>query len=287
MNEQSNYTSSKKAWQEAEAILVGAGAGMGVDSGLPDFGGNQDFGKPIHPWPRWGSNLKRWPTHIGLQNPSLAWGFYGHRLNLYQKTKPHSGFNILLNKFKEEKIPMFVFTSNVDSHFQKTGFEENQIMECHGSLMHFQCIEECGQPIWPISPDLLLQINPDNLLAKEPLPSCPQCGSLARPNILMFSDFAWNSTRTYGQRQRFEKWIEKFKNKNLLIIELGAGTNIPTVRLTCEEVYQSAGNHFIRVNPGESECGLKNTLIPTHGSKRCNKSNLSKLLKYSPTVIII
>jgi NAD-dependent SIR2 family protein deacetylase len=133
-------------------------------------------------------------------------------------------------------------------------------MECHGSLMHLQCIEECGQPIWHVDPDLLIQINPDNLLAKEPLPSCPQCDSLARPNILMFSDFTWDSSRTYGQRQRFEKWIEKFKNKNLVIIELGAGTNIPTVRLTCEEVYQSTGNKFIRVNPRESECELKNTL---------------------------
>ena len=272
MNEQS-IIRAQKAWSECEAILIGAGAGMGVDSGLPDFRGNDGFWKAYPPLKKLGIEFSemadpQWFT----EDPKLAWGFYGHRLNLYQKTKPHSGFNILLNKFKEEKIPMFVFTSNVDGHFQKTGFEENQIMECHGSLMHFQCIEECGQPIWPISPDLLLQINPDNLLAEEPLPSCPQCGSLARPNILMFSDFAWNSTRTYGQRQRFEKWIDKFKNKNLLIIELGAGTNIPTVRLTCEEVYQSAGNHFIRVNPRESECGLKNTLSLPMGAKDAIKT---------------
>ena len=271
MNEQS-IIRAQKAWSECEAILIGAGAGMGVDSGLPDFRGNDGFWKAYPPLAKLGIEFEQmanpqWFT----EDPKLAWGFYGHRLNLYQKTKPHSGFNTLLTKFKEEKIPMFVFTSNVDSHFQKTGFSEEQIMECHGSLMHLQCIEECGQPIWPISPDLLIQINPLNLLAKEPLPSCPQCGSLARPNILMFSDFDWNSTRTYSQRQRFEKWIEKFKNKNLLIIELGAGTNIPTVRLTCEEVYQSAGNHFIRVNPRESECGLKNTLsIPLGAMEAIN-----------------
>ena len=265
---QKNLNEAKNAWKNADAILIGAGAGMGVDSGLPDFRGRNGFWKAYPPLAKLGIEFEEianpdWFT----KNPSLAWGFYGHRLNLYQKTKPHSGFNILLTKFKEENIPMFVFTSNVDGHFQKTGFEENQIMECHGSLMHFQCIEECGQPIWPSSPDLFIPINSDNLLAKEPLPSCPQCGSLARPNILMFSDFAWNNTRTYAQRERFEKWIDKFKNKNLLIIELGAGTNIPTVRLTCEEVYQSAGNHFIRVNPRESECGLEKTLSLPMGAK--------------------
>ncbi|MDG1326101.1 MAG: Sir2 family NAD-dependent protein deacetylase [Opitutales bacterium] len=265
---QKTLLAAKNAWQEAEAILVGSGAGMGVDSGLPDFRGDSGFWKAYPPLKKLGVQFEEIADpHWFKKNPALAWGFYGHRFNLYRKTKPHEGFKILLEKNCEEKIPMFIFTSNVDGHFQKTGFQENQIMECHGSLMHFQCIEECGQPIWPIGPDLHLQINTDNLLAKEPLPSCPQCGSLARPNILMFSDFAWNSTRTYAQRQRFEKWIDKLNNKKLLIIELGAGTNIPTVRLTCEEVYQSTGNQFIRVNPRESKCELQNTLSLPMGAK--------------------
>ena len=270
---QDSILAAKNAWQEAEAILVGAGAGMGVDSGLPDFRGKSGFWKAYPPLAKMGIEFEEMANPYWFtQNPRLLGDFTATGLIFIKRLSPIVVSIFYSTSLKKRNIPMFVFTSNVDSHFQKTGFEENQIMECHGSLMHFQCIEECGQPIWPISPDLLLQINPDNLLAKEPLPSCPQCGSLARPNILMFSDFAWNSTRTYGQRQRFEKWIEKFKNKNLLIIELGAGTNIPTVRLTCEEVYQSAGNHFIRVNPGESECGLKNTLSLPMGAKDAIKA---------------
>lgn len=234
---------------------------MGVDSGLPDFRGKNGFWKAYPPLEKMGIEFEEIANpHWFIENPRLAWGFYGHRLNLYKKTKPHKGFNILLKKSYQEKIPMFIFTSNVDGQFQKTGFKENQIMECHGSIMHFQCIEECGQPIWPANSDLFFEIEPEKLLANQPLPKCPDCGALARPNILMFSDFAWNQSRAFEQKENFKSWLDKHKNKKMLVIELGAGTSIPTVRLTCEDVYQSFGNQFIRVNPKESECGLKNSL---------------------------
>ena len=54
-------------------------------------------------------------------NPRLAWGFYGHRLNLYRSTEPHNGFKIIL-EISKDKIPVFIFTSNVDGHFQKNRF---------------------------------------------------------------------------------------------------------------------------------------------------------------------
>ena len=105
---------AKKAWQDAEAILIGAGAGMGVDSGLPDFRGNSGFWKAYPPLEKLGIQFHeianpQWFT----DDPNLAWGFYGHRLDLYQKTKPHHGFEILLEKHTRQEIPMFIFTSNV------------------------------------------------------------------------------------------------------------------------------------------------------------------------------
>ena len=89
------------------------------------------------------------------KDPELAWGFYGHRLNLYRNTIPHEGFNLLLNWSKEKSFGHFVFTSNVDGQvrvtlnyffidfyqFQKAGFDEDKIFEVHGSIHHIQCSE--------------------------------------------------------------------------------------------------------------------------------------------------
>src|ERR1700733_9801713 len=81
----------------ADALLIGAGAGMGVDSGLPDFRGNEGF------WNDYPAFRRQNLSFVELANPAWfdadpgrAWGFYGHRLNLYRATQPHDGFQRLL-----------------------------------------------------------------------------------------------------------------------------------------------------------------------------------------------
>ena len=58
------------------------------------------------------------------------------------------------------------------------------------------------------------------------------CGDIARPNILMFNDWGWNEKRTDTQKNRYSAWLANIKkqNKKLAIIEIGAGTAIPTIR---------------------------------------------------------
>jgi hypothetical protein len=68
---------------------------------------------------------------------------------------------------------------------------------------------------------------------------------LARPNILMFGDGRWLDARTDDQYARFDRW--RGRVANLAVIELGAGTDVPSVRRMCE----SQGAPLIRINPRE------------------------------------
>src|SRR5437879_11522207 len=80
----------------ADALLIGAGAGMGVDSGLPDFRGDQGFWRAYPPYAKLGLSFHELANPQWFESdPALAWGFYGQRLNLYRRTLPHEGFAIL------------------------------------------------------------------------------------------------------------------------------------------------------------------------------------------------
>ena len=85
--------SAAEAICSADALLIGAGAGMGVDSGLPDFRGDEGFWKAYPPLKNLGISFYQMADPIWFhRDPRQAWGFYGHRLNLYRVTKPHDGF---------------------------------------------------------------------------------------------------------------------------------------------------------------------------------------------------
>lgn len=239
-----------RSWlQQADGLLITAGAGMGVDSGLPDFRGNEGF---WNAYPALGrrrmvfSDVASPDTFVS--DPLLAWGFYGHRLNLYRQTVPHPGFQLLREWGDTIRHGAFVVTSNVDGQFQKAGFDAGRIVEIHGSIHHQQCLQPCCHNIWTADA-APLQIDHDNCRLMSPLPRCPYCGGIARPNILMFNDWHWLSVRTALQQARLEQWLRQVKRP--LVIELGAGVAIPSIR----RIGERHGWALIRINPRDSAVG--------------------------------
>ncbi len=264
---------AKEAVKEADAVLITAGAGMGVDSGLPDFRGTEGFWRAYPIAKRLGLRFEelanpRWFR----ENPKLAWAFYGHRLNLYRETQPHKGFYILKKLGESKKGGYFVFTSNVDGQFQKAGFDEKKIVEIHGSIHHLQCTRPCSDDIWPAD-NIKVEIDMEKFEAKEPLPKCIHCGDIARPNILMFGDWEWISDRTAAQEFRFERWLEKieYMDYKLVIIEIGAGKAVPTVRITSERIASMYDAKLIRINPRDYDVPSGHISIPMGGLEGIKK----------------
>lgn len=243
------------AIERADALLVTAGAGMGVDSGLPDFRGNEGF------WNAYPAYASRGLSFAELANPAwfasdphFAWGFYGHRLALYRATTPHGGFAILKRWGASMRAGAFVFTSNVDGQFQRAGFDAERIVECHGAIDFMQCTRGCGAGIF--SADAYApSVDPTTFRAADPLASCPRCGGLARPNILMFGDGGWDGARSDEQHARFRRWIEPLMNSraNIVVVECGAGTAIPTVRRLGEQIARGESATLVRLNVREPE----------------------------------
>ena len=90
------------------------------------------------------------------------------------------------------------------------------------------------------------------MLANEPLPTCPHCDDISRPNILMFGDSRWIGDRTHDQSDRLNSWLSQIPKNEIAIVEIGAGTAVPSVRSFSERLVQQKRATLIRINPRES-----------------------------------
>jgi NAD-dependent SIR2 family protein deacetylase len=244
-----------QAIASADVLLATAGAGIGVDSGLPDFRGDTGFWRAYPPYERLGLRFVQLasPTTF-VRDPELAWGFYGHRRALYRRTTPHAGITVLRDLVAGAPTAGAVFTSNVDGQFQRAGVDEDAVAECHGSLLWDQCLGRCGQPPWAADP-AEVDVDPATMRARGPLPSCPACGGLARPNVLLFGDSAWDPGRTDAQEARLATLLHAVAGEEVVVLEAGAGTAIPTVRWFGEGLTRSHGATLVRINPTDPAGG--------------------------------
>ncbi len=154
---------------------------------------------------------------------------------------------------------MIVFTSNVDGHFQKAGFNKDKIIECHGSIHYLQCSTPCRDDIWEAD-----QIEVDMQAFEAKAPHCQACGAIARPNILMFGD-GTNEKQT----EKYHHWLHKLQENRfkLAIVEIGAGQAVPTVRIESEIIAEKYKGTLIRINPREYEIPDGQLSIPLGGAE--------------------
>lgn len=238
---------ARRLLDDADAIVIAAGAGMGADAGLPTFRGDQGFWRAYPALGQRGMSFTDVASPLTfVRDPRLAWGFYGHRLALYRATAPHAGYALLRELAARVRHGAFAVTTNVDGHFLRAGFDDAEVWEMHGTIHRLQCPTPCRDELWPADAFVPRVDAPACRLLNEP-PVCPHCGEVARPNVLMFSDWAWIPDRAGAQERAFDEFLERARRP--VVLELGAGTAIPSLR----HLSRQHRWPVVRVNPDEPD----------------------------------
>jgi O-acetyl-ADP-ribose deacetylase (regulator of RNase III)/NAD-dependent SIR2 family protein deacetylase len=251
-----------KQWiDDADAVLICAGAGMSVKDGEMVYTNSDDFAQH-YPWfTKWG--YKTAYECMGLMGdksvPSTAkWAFQvKHMDNMRWTFAPSEGYEQLLRLVGNKDY--FVLTSNVDACFERSGFDRKRIYTPQGEWTWLQCKNAC-QPdsVWDSRPyldSLLPSLSENGFVPQELIPKCPRCGSDMFGNV---RGGDWFLHRKYEeQNDALQKWMERKVDdgSKVVIIEVGAGFNTPTVtRLPVESFARELGGRatFVRINPTEA-----------------------------------
>lgn len=239
----------------ADAIIVGAGAGMSVSAGFAydgerfeknfaDFrkryGFTDMYSGGFYPYPSLEEYWAWWSRHILLNRYDVAAG---------------APYLALLELVKNKNY--FVLTTNVDHQFQLAGFDKKRLFYTQGDYGLWQCSKACHNKTYD-NEDAVRNMaaeQKDFKIPAELIPRCPVCGAPMTMNLrcdhLFVQDEGW-----YAAAKRYEEFICRHKNKHVLFLELGVGANTPGIikypfwRMTAENEKAV----YACVNYGEAAC---------------------------------
>ncbi len=245
---------------EAEHILIGAGAGLSADAGYDytesvQFLKRYPYLKAIGVHCRYLSIGFRWPRK------SMEWAFYARHLEEDLYSPPPNPAPYLQLKDLTARADRWVFTSNADDLFPRLGFSPERLWTVQGTFSSLQCLRPCCEEVWESRPYIdrllpMVDLETGDLRNASAVPLCPHCGGDMMLNV---RGGKWFVEKPYeGQRAAFLKWLEQAADGRLVVIEIGAGFNTPSViRWPCEAIVARHRNaHLIRVNPDYPETQL-------------------------------
>ena len=246
-----------RAWiADAECILVAGGAGLSAAAGL-DYTSEEVFARHFPAMHRRGHRTMY--EFIGYHNwsPALQWGYLFSQVDLARFRWPqHAVYQQLLEiaTARGRRQDYFVFTSNADGMFERNGFDPARIFTAQGDYSRLQCLKPCSPAsVWPIRPFIeraLPTIDPETQMITDPaaIPICPNCKG---PVMLNVRGGSWFLEQPHlPQRAAFTRWLAQTRGRRLVIIEVGAGFNTPSViRWPCEEAVSSEPSaRLVRIN---------------------------------------
>lgn len=227
-----NYSDNMGCLREeidtADAILIGAGAGLSTSAGLTysgerfyryfsdfhkKYGINDIYSGGFYPYETLEEYWAWWSRHIYYNRYDLPAG------------KPYTD---LLELVKDKDY--FVLTTNVDHQFQLAGFDKKRLFYTQGDYGLWQCSKACHQKTYDneetVRKMIAEQVNMK--IPTELIPKCPVCGAPMTMNLRSDNTFVQDEG-WYAAANRYEDFIRRHENLHILYLELGVGTNTPGI----------------------------------------------------------
>lgn len=245
----------RQALHEADAVVIGAGAGLSTSAGLTYSGPRfqEHFGDFIQKY-------KIQDMYSGgfypFETLEEHWAWWSRQImiNRYEKA-PKPVYDELLKLVHDKDY--FVLTTNVDHQFQLAGFDKERLFYTQGDYGLWQCSEPCCQKTWDNEETVRRMVaeQRDMRVPTELVPHCPVCGKPMTMNLRCDNTFVQDEG-WYAACSRYEDFLRRHEGANVVYLELGVGGNTPVIikypfwKMT----YQNAKAFYVCINLSEAYC---------------------------------
>ena len=223
-----NIEKLKEKIRTADAVVIGAGAGLSTAAGFTYSGERfekyfSDFRK------KYGFEDMYSGGFYPYQTPEEYWAYWSRYIfvNRYQDA-PNPVYENLLKLMTDKDY--FVITTNVDHCFQKAGFDKKRLFYTQGDYGLFQCSEPCCQETFDNEAIVLemLKQQKDMKIPTELLPVCLHCGKPLTMNLRSDDKFV-EDEGWHKAAERYENFLRTRSGLKILFLELGVGFNTPVI----------------------------------------------------------
>lgn len=216
----------KELLENADAVIIGAGAGLSTSAGF-EYSGERfekyfsDFAE------KYGITDMYSGGFYPYQTLEEFWAWWSRQIycNRYIDA-PKPLYQKLLSLVKDKDY--FVITTNVDHCFQKSGFDKKRLFYMQGDYGLFQCCEPCCQKTYDNEELVLkmLQSQKNMKIPSELVPYCPNCGQPMTTNLRCDDSFVQDEG-WYKAKNRYDDFIRRHEGLKTVFLELGVGNNTP------------------------------------------------------------
>lgn len=214
--------------READGVLIGAGAGLSTAAGIRYDG--EDFQR----------EFRQWIVRYGITDLYSS-GFYPFATE--EEYWACWARHIWFCRYRPDGLPLykallrvvsgkdyFVFTTNVDAQFEKSGFDVDRIFACQGDYGLFQTESGRSTQLYPNEQMVrrMMAATVDCRIPTDLIPRDTETGERLVPNLRVDDHFV-EDDHWYQQAERYQQFVEQHRDGRLVLLELGVGFNTPGI----------------------------------------------------------